>query len=232
VNSNQPITATMIAPRLRPHPWPQEPARDEFAAPSFRFSWSFLRNPHEQDYSLTNRPGWLRLSGAAATLNEKDSPTFVARRQTDLTCRVATKLSFEPERTNEEAGLVLRGNDNNHCEVGVTLKEGKRQVFLRRVLDGKVVEPIIFAELPKGEAILSLKPQPLSYEFFYQAAAGKEVSLGTTRTRELSTEILTARKNASFNFTGVFIGLYATGNGTRSTAPADFDWFEYQSVKE
>jgi len=28
-------------------------------------------------------------------------------------------------------------------------------------------------------------------------------------------------------FTGVFFGLYATGNGRQSAAPADFDWFEY-----
>ena len=45
----------------------------------------------------------------------------------------------------------------------------------------------------------------------------------------VSTETLTAQKNASLNFTGVFIGMYATGNGQRSLAPADFDWFEYQS---
>ena len=29
------------------------------------------------------------------------------------------------------------------------------------------------------------------------------------------------------HFTGAMFGLYATGNGTRATAPADFDWFEY-----
>ena len=28
-------------------------------------------------------------------------------------------------------------------------------------------------------------------------------------------------------FTGTRIGLYATGNGSLSTVPADFDWFDY-----
>jgi alpha-N-arabinofuranosidase len=28
-------------------------------------------------------------------------------------------------------------------------------------------------------------------------------------------------------FTGVFIGLYATGNGIACKANADYDWFEY-----
>jgi hypothetical protein len=29
-------------------------------------------------------------------------------------------------------------------------------------------------------------------------------------------------------FTGVYVGLYAAGNGQQSTVPADFDWFEYR----
>jgi xylan 1,4-beta-xylosidase len=28
-------------------------------------------------------------------------------------------------------------------------------------------------------------------------------------------------------FTGVYLGMYATGNGKLSAAPAFFDWFEY-----
>jgi len=38
---------------------------------------------------------------------------------------------------------------------------------------------------------------------------------------------LTSQKNADFNFTGVVIALFATGNGQASFVPADFDWFEY-----
>ena len=73
---------------------------------------------------------------------------------------------------------------------------------------------------------------PLSYEFFFQAADGLETSLGTARTRDLSTETLTAQKDAHFNFTGVVIGLFATGNGNASSVPADFDWFEQRSTAE
>lgn len=31
---------------------------------------------------------------------------------------------------------------------------------------------------------------------------------------------------------GFHIGLFATGNGQRSSGPADFDWFEYQPGNE
>ncbi len=227
VNNGQPITATLPAPRLRPHPWPKEPARDEFDGATLRLCWSFLRNPYAKDFSLAAHPGWLRLNGSAVTLNDQDSPAFVGRRQTDLACRASTKLSFTPRQTNEEAGLVLRGNDNNHYEIGTTLKEGKRQVFFRKVLDGKVSEPVGFRAVPAGDIILTVKAGPLGYEFFYQPLHGREQSLGTATTRALSSEMLTAQKNASFNFTGVVIGLFATGNGQASSVPADFDWFDY-----
>jgi alpha-N-arabinofuranosidase len=33
-------------------------------------------------------------------------------------------------------------------------------------------------------------------------------------------------------FTGVYVGLYATGYGQKSSRPADFDWFEYRPVEK
>ena len=230
VNGGKPIPASLPAPQLKPHPWPQEPPRDEFDSPALRLCWSFVRNPAEQNYSLTNRPGWLRFHGSAVSLNDTDSPTFVGRPQTSLNGSTSTKLSFNPQQTNEEAGLVLRGNEKNHCEIVVTWRDGKRQAGLRKILDGRLIEPVAFHEIPKGETMLTIKATPPGYEFFAPNLQGKPTSLGTARTRDLSTETLTAQKNAHFNFTGVFIGLFASGNGQRNIAPADFDWFEYQSL--
>jgi alpha-N-arabinofuranosidase len=185
--------------------------------------WNFLRNPYAADFSLTERPGWLRLNGSAVTLNNQDSPAFVGRRQTDLVCVAQTRLSFNPQRENEEAGLVLRGNEKNHYEIGLTFKDGKRQVFLRKTVDGKIVEPVQYQEVGSGDVVLSVTTAPLAYEFSCQPASGAEKKLGTALTCDLSSE-------KAGGFTGVYIGLYATGNGQKSTQPADFDWFEYRSV--
>lgn len=231
INGGQPIPAVLPAPKLKPSPWPQEAERDEFDSPALRLCWNYLRNPVESDYSLTAKRGTLRLHGSAITLNDVDSPTFIGRRQTALHCRAATRLSFNPRETNEEAGLALRGNDNNHFEIGITLRDGVRKVFFRQVLDGKTIEPMTYADVPDGDLILSVKAEPLAYEFFYQPDGGAEISLGRAWTRDLSTEQMNTQRNAGFNFTGVYIGLYTTGNGRRSTVPADFDWFDYQPAK-
>lgn len=226
VNSNQPISATMRAPRLTPHPWPQLPPRDDFDTDRLRLDWRHVRNPVESNYSLSERAGWLRLRGSAVTLTNMASPTFIGQPQTAFNCRVATRLEFNPAHENEEAGLVLRGNERNHFAVGLQRTGEKRQVFLRAVRDGKV--EIKAADIPQGPITLSVRAEPLKYEFLYQVEGGTETSLGTAATKDLSTETLTAQSGAPFNFTGVFLGLFATGNGSASSTPADFDWFEYQ----
>ena len=117
-----PVELTMVAPKLPEHVFKPAPARDEFNGKQLGLQWNYLRNPNEQDYSLTERRGWLRLRGSAVTLNVADSPTFIGRRQSDLNCAAATRLEFQPQSTNEEAGLVLRGNDKFHCEIGLVLR--------------------------------------------------------------------------------------------------------------
>lgn len=232
VNGGKPITALLTAPNLEPHPWPPEPAREEFNATELPPHWCFVRNPVTQNYSLAERPGWLRLHGSAVTLNDMDTPTFVGRRQTELSCRIATKLDFQPSQTNEEAGLTLRGNENNHCDIFVTFHNGKRQVGLRKLLDGQLDGAIVFHDVPSGDVVLSVKAEPRSYEFLVQGTDGPEISLGKAPTRELSSEILGGQRGAHFNFTGVVAGLYATGNGIASSVPADFNWFEVTAAHE
>jgi xylan 1,4-beta-xylosidase len=220
VNGNGTIELTMAAPKLPPQHWPETAARDEFDGDILGVEWNFVRNPHDGDWSLTERPGYLRLHGSPVRLSDKDSPALVCRRQTGLGCQASTRLTFEPASDNEEAGLVVRGNDANHFEVGVTRHNGRRQVFFRQVLGGKAVEPVRYEDAPAGDVILTVSAKPLEYEFFYQSPDGSPISFGTAKTQDLSSEKIGG-------FTGAFIGMYATGNGQSSTVPADFDWFEY-----
>jgi alpha-N-arabinofuranosidase len=147
----------------------------------------------------------------------------VGRRQTALACRVAARTDFEPESENEEAGLVVGGNDKNHVDLGITRHDGRRQVFLRKTLGGKTVEPIRYAPLPPGYMNLRIVARPLEYEFFYQLGDAEPVSLGTAATKDLSSEKIGG-------FTGVYFGMYATGNGRPVASEADFAWFDYEIV--
>ena len=228
VNGNGTIELTMPAPCLPQHIWEQLSARDNFDKPSLALQWNYLRNPDETDYSLTEHPGFLRLQGSAVTMSDKDSPAFVGRRQTDFNCFASTLLEFDPNSENEEAGFVVRGNDKHHYEIGVTLKNGKRQVLFRKVLKGKIIEPVRYVDVGIGPVILSVQASPLSYEFSCKSSNGDVQILGTALTKDLSVEEIGFADGMCF--TGVYFGMYATGNGQKSSTPADFDWFEYVSI--
>jgi alpha-N-arabinofuranosidase len=224
VNGTGTLELTMPAPKLSQHPWDEEPARDDFDKPQLRLEWNFLRNPYDADWSLTERRGFLRLHGSAVTLNDIDSPALICRRQAALGCTASTRLLFEPHRTNEEAGLVVRGNEKNHYDVGVAQRDGRRQVFFRKVLNGKPQIAMAYEPIGMGPITLLVEAEPLTYKFSAIDGKGPPKELGTALTRDLSSEKIGG-------FTGVFIGLYATGNGQKSTTPADFDWFEFKTTE-
>ncbi len=229
VNNNEPISEVMPAPRLPEHPWPDEPVRQEFDSADLPPWWQYIRNPVEDNYSFDARPGWLRLTGSAHNLSDRASPTFLGRRQTALGCEVATLMSFNPSNDNEEAGLALRGRESHHTLFGIRLVDGARHAFLRKVQAGEATEVLSSDPLPEGDVVLSISAEPLSYEFRYQANGGEEVTLGTQPTRELSSEHMSP--GGGMSFTGVYFGMFATGNGSASQAPADFKWFDYERTE-
>lgn len=227
VNANGTMELQMQAPSIPAHPWPRPPAKDDFDSDRLAVQWNFLRNPYDDDWSLTARRGFLRLNGSAVTLSDRDSPAFVGIRQTDLTCVASTLLGFEPTSENEEAGLVVMGNDKHYYQIGITTRTGKRQVFFRKVLKGQVQGEVQYMDAPAGPVVLSVKAFPLYYEFYFGPASGPSQQLGMALTKDLSVEAIGFEDGMCF--TGAYFGMYATGNGSRSTRPADFDWFEYRA---
>jgi xylan 1,4-beta-xylosidase len=227
------IDPVMAAPTLKEAKWPADPVRDDFNKPELALYWNYLRNPNPEDYSLTERPGWLRLKGSARSLNDRlYSPAFAARRQEHLQCQVSVKIAFNPRQANEEAGLAIRGNEKNRFEIGVGLYLGERVVVYRAVRNGKAYHEVRFAAPGTDDIILSLAAQPLEYTFSYQLAGGMEQIVtsadrpaGVARPQELSSERIGG-------FTGVYLGMYATGNGEPCSVPADFDWFDYTPLEK
>jgi len=210
------------APNLPEHIWEKDFVRDDFNSQKLGLQWNFLRNPYDADWSLTEKPGYLRLRGSKVSLKEIDSPAFVGRRQSDFNMEASTKLIFNPVAKNEEAGMVVRGNDANHFSLVITQRKGKRVALFRKYLQDKV-ESEEFKEIPKGDVVLKISANELEYKFWAQLKGKKAILVGTAATKDISTEKIGG-------FIGAFIGMYASGNGRGSTNPADFDWFDYKAV--
>jgi alpha-N-arabinofuranosidase len=219
VGANGIVEEKLTAPNLTQHIWEKEPVRDDFNGSDLKLAWNFVRNPHTEDWSLTEKPGSLRLNGSKISFKEKDSPAFIGRRQTAYNTTASAKISFVPTAINEEAGLVVRVDDVNHYDFLITMREGKRVVLLRKYLKNKEVSHN-YKEIPRGDLILRISSTDLQYRFWVEKEGKKDLLIDTATTKDLSNEVIGG-------FTGTFIGMYASGNGSTNTNPADFDWFDF-----
>ena len=226
VNDGRPVGLEVPAVTLSEHSSPMPPPRTAFDAP-LGPEWNHLRHPNRASYSLDARPGWLTLRAEAASLGAAASPTWVGRRQEHMSCRVATLVDFVPSRDGEEAGISLYMNPDHRYEIGVRRANGRRQVFVRQRI-GTRLEAIIASSPVEGNepVVLQVDATPEEYAFsFGIAVSGRPrmatAPLGKGLARYLSSEV-------AGGFTGVYVGLYATGNGHPGSAPAHFDWYDYE----
>ncbi|WP_376795634.1 glycoside hydrolase family 43 protein [Thermogemmatispora sp.] len=216
-------------PQLPAAPWPPSPARDDFDHTRLDLPWNFLRWPPAGSWSLTARPGFLRLMGNAATLDNGKDLAFVGRRQEHIQCQAATRLEFAPQLDGHEAGLAVWMNRHHHYEIALTRLAGETWIIVRRRI-GSLAAVVARERVEAGPVTLLVRAEqepdllsqsPSLYIFSYALADGHVRELARGEARYLATEV-------AGGFTGVYFSLYATTNGEAGVACADFDWFEYQ----
>jgi len=189
-------------------------------------SFVFVRNPARGSWSLRQQPGFLRLWGQTASLTDVASPALVCRRQEHLEMTAGTRLTFEPRRENEHAGLCVRANESFHAALLVTLGVRGRELRLVRTLAGRQTT-LGRAQLQDGA--VSMEVQATRSEYVFRGGTGRRLTeLGRIKTRSFSAETIENR-TGRHHFTGATIGLFATGAGSRATTPADFHWLDYAS---
>lgn len=219
VNGNGTITTDMTCPTLPLKPLAAKPARTDFNAGTSDLEWNYLRYPVQDNYSLSERKGFLRLKGSEQTIEDRKSPTFMGRRVQHLSFSASAQLEFNPSKTNEEAGLILL-NNGAHFDILIK-RSGGRRVAVASLRFGNVIhesEPVV---LKPGPVILTIEGERSNFRFVCQQGNDQPRELTSAMARYLSSETVGG-------FTGVYAGIYATGNGKACTTPADFDWFEYK----
>jgi alpha-N-arabinofuranosidase len=218
VNDGKPISLVMDCPTLPLQQLPARQAIDNFDTEQLDSCWFFLRNPIPDNWSLRSRQGFLRLNGSEVTLDGTGSPAFVGRRQEHIDFTARALLEFNPQVDNEEAGLCLRIADCYHYEIAITYVKDKRSLIVRRRVDD-LCAVVYEQEIETGPVVLSITGDKNKYHLGYSNSDTPVTNIASGCTHLLSNEVASI-------FTGVVIGMYATGNGKRSTAPADFFLFD------
>jgi xylan 1,4-beta-xylosidase len=204
-------------------PWPDEPSRDDFNSPDLRHCWNWLRNPARENYDLRTRPGFLRLHGTAVGLDDADSPTFLGRRLQHFCATMTARLEFDPSREGEEAGLTLLMNTHHHYDIAVVREGAARQVVVRRTI-GDMQVIAAKRSLAEGPVLLRVVADRTTFHFETSQDGVRFERMASAWARYLSQQV-------AGGFTGVYVGLYATGHGSLCQEPADFDSFEYEPAR-
>lgn len=219
VNGNGTATVDMTCPTLPLSPVPKGPERVDFNGPQLGLEWNHIQFPVQTNYSLTAREGFMRLTGAGEVITRRYNPcTFVGRRLTNHYFTATTRVEFDPQNENEEAGMTLL-NNGSHFDIMIN-KKGEKRILVVKLQFGQTLyrsEEII---LKPGPVNLRITGNRTTFTFSYSQGDEPYADIETVDSKFLATETVGW-------FTGIYVGLYATGNGAVSKANADYDWFEY-----
>ena len=221
------------APGFPAHEFPSPTVREDFYGPELPIDFQWLRTPYpEEIFSLTARPGFLRLFGRE-TIGSLFCQALVARRQQSHSFSASTVIEFEPEHFQHLAGLVCYYNSTKFHYLYVSHDEtvGKHLRVMSCVPD-----------LPQADAFSPLIPIPTGKPVHLRVEVDYERMRFGYRVEAVDQEWhwLPQQFDASIlsdeciapgqaHFTGAFVGM-ACQDLAGTGKSADFDFFEYKET--
>lgn len=219
------------APALPECTFAAPPAREDFDTPQLPVDFQWLRTPWpEEIFSLTARPGFLRLYGRE-TIGSLFRQSLVARRQQAHCLSAATVVEFEPKHFQQSAGLVCYYNSTKMHYLYISHEEtlGKHLRVMSCVPDSPQADsftpPIA---IPTGKPVhLRVEIDCERLHFAYRVEGVDSDWRWVPQQFDASVLSDEATAPGQPNFTGAFIGM-ACQDTAGTLCPADFDSFEYR----
>jgi xylan 1,4-beta-xylosidase len=204
--------------------------RHDFDAPELPLDLQWLRTPHpERLFSLTDKPGLLRLFGRESIGSWYDQ-SLVARRQQHFSFRAETEFRFDPINFQQAAGIVHYYNRHKFHFLAVTHDAAKGRALT--VLscpgnwpDGKLSFPLGDAlPLPGNSPVrLAVEVDGAALKFFVWSDEKWNLVGPVLDASVISDE---GGRGEHGSFTGAFVGM-AAFDTSGAALPADFEYFSY-----
>jgi xylan 1,4-beta-xylosidase len=218
------------APGLPAHEFPSAPVREDFYGPELPIDFQWLRTPYpEEIFSLTARPGHLRLFGQE-TIGSLFRQSLVARRQQSHCFSAATVIEFEPEHFQHLAGLVCYYNSTKFHYLYLSHDEtvGKHLCVMSCVPDlpqADTFTPIV--PIPAGKPVhLRVEVDDERMHFGYRVEGVDHDWRWLPQQFDASILSDECIAPGQAHFTGAFVGM-ACQDLAGTAKAADFDFFEY-----
>lgn len=206
------------------------PECDSFDYDKLPLHYMYIRNPHMENYSLSERPGHMALTPSSVKVSSRTgSPTAIFTRQLHKSYSFESTLEFSPA-DGETAGITLFQSNDFNYQFGITNHDGgyylevlcckgtkdenKDIVIARKELNTFDKDTCISLKAVQTEQSIdfSYSFNNAEYEILYSGADG----------RILSTD-------SAGGFVGTCLGIYAQSESP-SAAKAYFDSITYKGL--
>ena len=173
-------------------------------------------------YSVSARPGWLRLRGGESPVS-RYRHILLAVRQQHFSFKAETKMEFNPESFQEIAGITWRYDEMRHYLLMVSWNEEKksRVLSVMSMQDGQYSLSHETLLPPGGSLWLGITVREKTGMFRY--------SLDGNIWSEIR-PVLEAAALCTGGFTGPFAGIFCC-DLARYEAFADFEYFSYKPIE-
>lgn len=189
---------------------------DHFSGPPLNARWQWLR-PAMSKWTLTERPGYLRIKTDAGELNFNDTARSIVLQQFPTpNFDIRTALDWNPARNYHEAGLVVYQESNHYVKLTVRYENGTRMLVLAKRKPGHDFSYYQETKLPApphSVMYLRLVRNGTRYTGYFSANGQNWTFISS-----LSAETMTTPR----------VGLGAWNGNMDLSDPgvnADFDWF-------
>lgn len=222
VDSNEGIVQLQMSAERLPVPLtkPQGPVKIEIGE-GFGPEWSALRTMDEERYQV-EAPGVVKLVGNEYSLDDEAPATFVGVRQRNVDMAFSSSLEFAPAQDGEEAGIAARLNNRGY--LAFSLKRIGAETYLHLTVRNGDAKEEVKIPWQGGKAELRVRSDAARYTCEYS----RDGITWTEMPGEIRAEWLAPEVNGGF--TGVCVGLYASGNGSQASVPARFSKVVYTDL--
>ncbi|KAI1264829.1 glycoside hydrolase family 43 protein [Xylariaceae sp. FL1019] len=211
--------------------------------------WYQKNTPLKACYSLTQKPGCLRLYGNCYHLGSPEAPAMLLRKQSSYFERFEVKMRFDPSSSRYEAGVVLWWSQYSHATCSLVLKKNPSGKLVRTIkwqvpggtpgsyrthypfFDAQDVDPMIPDDMdifaPEGADTMDTFAAPDEVitmrieadDDWYVLYALTKDHMARAR---INSSDLTVMPSIGGAFCGAMFGIYSFGVGEPVLDPADF----------
>jgi xylan 1,4-beta-xylosidase len=216
------------APALTPHPFSAAPVREDFDSPDLPIDFQWLRTPWpEQMFSLTARPGHLRLYGRDS-IGSLFTQALIARRQQAHCYSARTVVDVEPAHFQQAAGLVCYYNLSKYHYLYVSHDASVgRHLRVLTALPDQVALDVSTPMIPIPPGPIELRAEVDFERLYFGYRQDREPWRWVPQVFDASILSDEATAPGAPNFTGAFVGV-ACQDTSGTARHADFDCFEYR----